>query len=91
MYSHASMTDTAQRTKPKRDRNGDYDYNGWRIETLGGFMTNRHYEAHKALWKGDHWETTFVWAFRLKEVVLFCDKLDLGESVEPLYLKPLYY
>ena len=58
------------------------NYNGWIIETTGGFMTLKRFIAHKS--GQSHW------AFRLKECKEFCDIRDNGEHIKKLYLEPLY-
>ena len=61
-------------------------YNGWLIETQGGFCTMKRYVASR----GDKWH----WAFRLYECKALCDKRDAGEDIGGiyggLYLRPLY-
>jgi len=57
-------------------------YNNWNIETEGGHITIKRFDATK----GNLWH----WAFRLKDCKALCDKRDNGEEIDSLYLKSLY-
>ena len=59
-----------------------YNHNGWEIHGVGGFCTVRHFWAEK--------ENISHWAFKLKECKDFCDKRDIGEELNPMYLKALF-
>lgn len=58
------------------------EYNGWSIETAGGFCTIKRYIARK----GKDWH----WAFLLRECKNFCDLRNAGKEIPKLYLTPLY-
>ena len=66
----------------KRQPDGSYLYNGWRIEGEGGFITLRRFVASKG--------ELSVWGERLKDILPRCDALDHGEPVGELYLRSLY-
>jgi len=57
-------------------------YNGWQIETQGGFCTMKRYVARK----GNQWH----WAFLLRDCKGICDSRDKGIEPSRLYLNPLY-
>jgi len=58
------------------------EYNGWRIEKVGGFCTIQRYIAQKG--------NKRHWAFRLGECKSFCDLRDADIEISKLYLTPLY-
>lgn len=69
-------------TKPRRFKDGSYDYNGWTINPRGGYTMIRHFTAEK----NDKWH----WAFRLRDCVAFCDDADAGRPIASLHIKALY-
>jgi len=60
-------------------------HNGWIITATGGYFTLKRFIAHK----GAKGEITH-WSFRLKDCKRFCDMRDNGETIDNLYLNPLY-
>ena len=65
-------------------------YKDWYIETVGGHITIKRFEAEK----GDKFDPKsnyqWHWAFKLKDCKEICDKRNRGEEVKELYLKSLY-
>jgi len=75
--------------KPKRRRLSRsefvYDYRGWVLYPQGGFITMKLFWGRKP-----SEPERYIWAFQLRKVCELIDKLEAGELVENLYLKPLY-
>ena len=69
----------------KRDRS-IHEYNGWKIESVGGYSMMKHFIAEK----GELWH----WCFKLYECKEVCDLRDAGKENEieyfKLYTQPLY-
>ncbi len=66
----------------KKIRKGEYEYNDWHIERLGGFCTISRWSCYKG--------KQFTWGFTLKKAMENCDALDAGQAPNEIYLKPLY-
>ncbi len=64
-------------------------YKDWYIETVGGYITIKRFEAEK----GEDFlapDYKWHWSFKLKDCKELCDKRDAGKEIDPLYLKSLY-
>ena len=65
-------------------------YKDWYIETVGGHITIKRFEAEKGDRFNPNSNYQWHWASTLKECKEFCDKRDKREEIKSLYLKSLY-